>query len=190
MKELSSEDNIDKAVFEDETTKNLISKYADGLGHARPYLFLDYRTCTISLDLSDHLSNLGESMLTEYVNEDYYYKADVLRKFVGYSLCIPEDLYRTKWETYWQNKGEKELQLEQSYREPNEAAEGFIANKANEKNVERQFRTYLLERELKNIRKDDFRKKFGYELSERGKNRVWDAVARDYPHLSKPGRKS
>ena len=43
---------------------------------------------------------------------------------------------------------------------------------------------------MQNITRKEFYMKFGMGLPTRGKIRVWAAVAKDFPDLSKPGRKS
>ena len=189
IEELSLKENLDKAVSEDEAAQSLIKKYGDEIGFARPYLFLDHRSYTVSLNLFNHLSKFDEETRRECLGEDAYHKADILRKFVGYSLCIPEKLYLKNWENFWKDKGNRELQIYQNYYH-NKSESGFGSTIARERGVENKFRTFISARAVQNITREEFYLKFGMGLSVRGKNRVWTAVAKDFPHLSKPGRKS
>ena len=184
-----NEDGLDKILLEDEAMQTLIKKYCKKRGFARSYLFLDHRSCTVSLNLFNHLSKFDEATRLKHLAPDAYYKADILRKFVGYSLCIPEKLYLKNWENFWKGKGNKELQKSQN-RYHNEFERGFGSTIAREREVENKFRSFISENGVQNITREEFYMKFGMGLSVRGKIRVWTAVAKDFPDLSKPGRKS
>jgi hypothetical protein len=189
LEELSREEDLDKAVSEDEISQTLIRKYCDERGFALPCLFLDHRSYTVSLNLFNHLSKFDEETRSENLDEDVYHKADILRKFVGYSLCIPEELYLKNWENFWKGKGNRELQKYQNCSD-NESERDTVSTVAKEKKAENRFRNFISENGAPKITKGEFYLKFGIGLSDRGKNRVWTAVAKDFSYLSRPGRKS
>tara|TARA_B100000767_G_C19729103_1_gene520801 strand:- start:565 stop:1545 length:981 start_codon:yes stop_codon:yes gene_type:complete len=142
-REISNEESAANTIAEDQAAYDLIEDCGSSSEFARPYLFLDHISYTVSLNLFDHLSKSGEKTLRWDFDEEVYYIAEILRKFVGYSLCIPEELYLKNWKIFWKEIGKRELQIYinekyhyQNQIYPSDAGADFGWDSANEK-VER-----------------------------------------------------
>ncbi|MCV6824892.1 MULTISPECIES: hypothetical protein [Halocynthiibacter] len=189
-------------ILSDESLRKLITRYSEKHGFAYPHLFIDYRSGAVSLKLYDHLVRHGLPEVSGLWAHEYDSAASVLRRFDGYTVCVPKAHYEKNWSKFWEEKAGKELRLlEDSLPQSELLDAGFVGGEQNadtktkstvadETTARKKLRQYIIDHEYPVMTKKAFKANIAADLGTNAWNRVWRETVKVHPYLSKRGPKS